>query len=197
MIEVLQLKISLQRSNPLIFRTILLKKETSFFELHHIFQIAIGWQNYHLFEFNLDGYRIGLIENSEKENGYGSDQVLDASTTLLSDILSVEKDSFNYTYDFGDCWLHDVSVSVVTKKNIKITYPQCSDGALNCPPEDCGGIDGFYEILHVIQDKKHPDYKETRQWVGKKYDPLLFDKDKINKQLKQIDKYIARWNSLD
>lgn len=197
MSDILQLHISLENSDPLIYRTIQLKTGTSFFELHHIIQIAMGWQNYHLFEFNLDGYRIGMIDETDKSSGYGSDQVLDATIILLTDILSCEKDSFVYTYDFGDCWLHNITIEKNLKKVPKVSYPICIEGQLNCPPEDCGGVSGFNYILSIIGDKKHPEYKDTRQWVGKKYDPLIFDKEKTNKQLKQLRKYISRWNSPD
>jgi len=196
MSEILQLHISLQNSDPVIYRTVQVKPETSFFELHHIIQIAMGWQNYHLFEFNLDGYRVGAIEETEKGNGYGSDQVLDANTIMLKDIVSCKQDSFLYTYNFGNSWTNNITLKKSVHKEKKIYYPVCIDGQLNCPPEDCGGIPGFYYILSIIQDKKHAEYKETLQWVGKKYDPSLFDKDKINKQLKQLRKYISRWDSL-
>ncbi|MES2890458.1 MAG: plasmid pRiA4b ORF-3 family protein [Bacteroidota bacterium] len=197
MSDVIQLNISIQHSEPLIFRTVLVKKETTFFELHHIIQIVMGWQNYHLFEFNLEGYRVGLIEESEKRNGYGSDQVLDASQLKITDILSCEKETFLYNYDFGDCWMHEISIEKVLKKEAKVVYPMCIDGNYNCPPEDCGGILGFYHILNIIQDKTHPEYKETRQWVGKKYDPATFDKNKVNRKLRQLRSYIARWNSFE
>ena len=60
----------------------------------------MGWRNYHLFDFNLDGYRVGMIE--ENEFNYGINMLLDATKTLLTDVLSVEKDTFQYTYDLGD-----------------------------------------------------------------------------------------------
>ena len=62
--EIIQLKVSLDGSDPLIWRTLLINRETTFFELHHIIQLAMGWKNYHLFEFNLDGYRVGMIEEN-------------------------------------------------------------------------------------------------------------------------------------
>ena len=197
MSEIIQLKISIQKSDPLIYRTVLIEKETTFLELHHIIQVAMGWQNYHLFEFNLDGFRIGLIEESEKTNGYGSDQMLDATTISLMDILSIENEQFFYNYDFGDCWLHEITLEKMVLKENKVSYPLCIEGKLNCPPEDCGGIQGFYHVLSIIQNKKHPEYKDTRQWVGKKYDPNVFELEKINRKLKQIRQYLARGNSFE
>lgn len=195
MSEIIQLTVSLHQSAPLIWRSIVLDKATSFFELHHIIQIAMGWKNYHLFEFNLDGYRIGMIE--ENEEGYDSNQLLDATKTLLADVLSLEKDNFQYTYDFGDGWLHDIEVQQLSEKQEDGIYPKCTNGQMNCPPEDCGGMPGFYDLLKILANKKHPEYRESKIWVGKKYDPELFEPVKVNKQLKQLQKYIARWNSPD
>lgn len=193
--DILQLTIKLDHTDPLIWRRILLKKETSFFELHHIIQIVMGWKNYHLFEFNLDGFRVGMIE--ENENGYGSNQLLDANKTLLSDILSLVEDRFMYNYDFGDGWLHEIALEKLIETEVKRVYPICIDGQLNCPPEDCGGINGFNDILQILENKEHPRYKEIRNWVGKNYDPEQFDTVKVNKKLKQLQKYISRWRSPD
>ncbi|MBC7890213.1 MAG: plasmid pRiA4b ORF-3 family protein [Ferruginibacter sp.] len=191
--EIIQLHVSLQGSKPLIWRSILVNEETSFFELHHIIQIAMGWKNYHLFEFNLDGYRVGMIEENGEQ--YGSNLRLDANKTLLKDVVSLEKDNFLYNYDFGDGWLHEIELKHAVDKNDNGIYPACISGQLNCPPEDCGGIGRFYNILKILQNKKHPEYKETKIWVGKKYDPESFDPLKVNKQLKQLKRYISRWNS--
>ncbi|MEO6733960.1 MAG: plasmid pRiA4b ORF-3 family protein [Ferruginibacter sp.] len=195
MIQVIQLTVSLQNSKPQIWRSILVNSHTTFFELHHIIQIVMGWKNYHLFEFNLDGYRIGMIE--ENEEGYQLNRPLDATKILLTDILSLEKDSFQYNYDFGDCWVHEITLEQTLQRDEKQTYPICIKGEMNCPPEDCGGIHGFYDMLKILNNKKHPEHKDTRNWIGKKYAPESFDASKINRQLKQLEKYISRWNSPD
>ncbi|MCW3093346.1 MAG: plasmid pRiA4b family protein [Ferruginibacter sp.] len=186
--EIVQLTISLQHSNPLIWRTILVKKETTFFELHQVIQIAMGWKNYHLFEFNLDGYRVGIIDENDQP---GCRLVFDAIKTRLADIVSFEADSFLYNYDFGDGWLHEITIEQVIEKEEHIIYPTCVDGQLNCPPEDCGGLNGYYNMLPILQDKEHPEYKETKIWVGKKYNPESFNKSKINKRFGQMRKYIS------
>lgn len=30
-----------------------------------------------------------------------------------------------------------------------IKYPICIDGKNACPPEDCGGVDGYYSVIEV------------------------------------------------
>ena len=181
--EIIQLKISLTHSKPLIWRQILIHKDITFFELHHIIQIVMGWGSYHLYEFKLEGYRIGEVDEEEKNNGYGSDEVLDSTTIKISDVVTQSKDIINYLYDFGDGWKHRLKVEKFHGIDKVLNYPNCIDGQMNCPPEDCGGIGSFYHCIDVLKDKKHPDHKEVNQWFNKKYNPEQFDKEKINRKL--------------
>lgn len=190
--EFIQLRISLNKSNPLIWRLILLHRDSTFFELHHIIQITMGWQNYHMYEFNLEGYRIGQIFEDEKSHGYGSDSVLDAKTIKLKDVVTPKGDVIKYEYDFGDGWEH----SIVVEENNNAEqqcYPVCIDGQMACPPEDCGGIHGFYGYLDILNDKKHPEHKEMVRWFPKNYNSANFDKERVNTQLTKLDKYIDKW----
>ncbi|PTT28529.1 hypothetical protein DBR28_16910 [Chryseobacterium sp. HMWF028] len=68
----------------------------------------------------------------------------------------------------------------------KVTYPICTAGKLNCPPEDCGGIPGFYNMLYILSQKRHPEKKDYLEWLGGKYDPKLFDINEINLNLKSL-----------
>jgi hypothetical protein len=47
-------------------------------------------------------------------------------------------------------------------------------GEGNGPPDDCGGIPGFYELLEAIADPTHPSHAHLKEWVGD-YDPATFD----------------------
>ena len=191
--EIIRLKISLNESNPLIWRQILLHKDTTFFELHHIIQITMGWENYHMCEFNIEGYRIGDIFEEEKTGGNGNDSVLDSRIVKLCDVLTFKDEVFQYEYDFGDGWEHTIKVEDFLDIDNKHGYPVCIAGLMACPPEDCGGIQGFYRYLEILKDKKHPEYKELKRWMPRGYDPARFDKEKVNKQLDKLDKYIAKW----
>jgi Plasmid pRiA4b ORF-3-like protein len=191
--DIIQLKISLNHSKPLIWRQILITKETTFFELHHIIQIAMGWDNYHMFEFDLEGYRIGEIDEEEKNNGYGSDQVSDCREVTLGDLITQQKEIINYLYDFGDNWRHEIKVERFLNIDNATLYPTCIGGQMNCPPEDCCGIHSFYNCIEVLKNKKHPDYKDIAEWFAKRYNPTKFDKEKVNRQLKKLDKYVRNW----
>jgi len=55
-----------------------------------------------------------------------------------------------------------------------------------CPPEDVGGIWGYYELLDVIRNPQHPDHEEMSEWVGDQFDPEAFDLEEVNRYLKKI-----------
>jgi len=71
-------------------------------------------------------------------------------------------------------------------------YPVCLDGALNCPPEDVGGIRGFYELLKILKNKNHPEYSEFKTWTGG-YDPLKFKIDTVNRKLLTYKSWRKDW----
>lgn len=72
------------------------------------------------------------------------------------------------------------------EKDPKLKTPVCLEGAMACPPEDCGGIGGYYKYLAAIKNPKHPEHKEILEWMGKKFDPEKFELEKINKALKRF-----------
>lgn len=191
--EIIQLNVSLLQSKPLIWRRILVHRDTTFFELHHIVQISMGWQNYHLFEFSLEGYRIGEIDEGEKGSGFGSDQLLDCREIKLGDIVTGPNDVITYSYDFGDGWKHRIEVEAFLPIDKSLSYPVCTNGQMACPPEDCGGIHAFYHSLDILKDKAHPDFRETTQWFPRNYKPERFDRVKVNRQLARLDQSIRKW----
>ena len=186
-IEAIRIKLSLDKSDPLIWRELLVPRDISFYKLHHTFQIAMGWTNSHLFEFKIEGYRIGeIFENIEElDDGH----IINAKETTLVSLVDKQGEHFKYEYDFGDGWNHTIILEKYESLEPKRQLPFCVSGALKCPPEDCGGIPGFYNFLSVISNKRHPEHRETKEWAGGKFDPTEFDVININKQLKNIDKY--------
>jgi hypothetical protein len=73
------------------------------------------------------------------------------------------------------------------------TYPICIGGARACPPEDCGGIWGYEQLVEVLKNPKHPEYQEKLEWAGDDFDPERFDLDEVNRDLLR---YCARKPSL-
>ena len=80
-IEAIRIKISLDKTIPLIWRELLVPIDITFYKLHHAIQIAMGWTNSHLFEFTIEGYRIGeIFENLEEQD---ESHIINARETKL------------------------------------------------------------------------------------------------------------------
>ncbi len=90
-----------------------------------------------------------------------------------------------YSYDFGDDWLHTVAVEKTYTPKPGDHLPLCVKGVGACPPEDCGGIWGYYEFLDAIRDPKHKRREEFIEWAGDDFDPAYFDRDEVNIALAQ------------
>jgi len=97
-----------------------------------------------------------------------------------------EGDVFEYEYDFGDCWEHEIIVEKVMEPEAGIKYPRCLAGERACPPEDCGGPGGYEELLEVLDDPRHEDYEDYRGWAGEDFDPERFDLEKVNRALRRV-----------
>ncbi|MFH1521886.1 MAG: plasmid pRiA4b ORF-3 family protein, partial [archaeon] len=129
MSKILQLKIYLQGSKPQIWRRFLVEDSIIFDELHETIQEVMGWESYHLYGFKINGINIEI----PSMDYYPQDK--DAGKTKLSDLLNLEKQRFNYVYDFGDGWNHVLVVEKILKKNELEKYPVCIEGKMACPPE--------------------------------------------------------------
>jgi hypothetical protein len=183
-----QLKISLKNSTPPIWRRVLVKSSISFYELHYTIQIAMGWGIFHLYEFKIGNYRIGIINDDFDELEYVNSSVIDAQEITLEEVLSKgEVKSFTYEYDFGDGWIHSIVVEKTMPLEPDTYYPVCIKGKLACPPEDCGGLYGYYNLLEIISNKKHPEHMEMLEWLGGRFDPNEFEVDDANVDLEDIE----------
>jgi pRiA4b ORF-3-like protein len=107
----------------------------------------------------------------------------DEACARLDQLLMREKDSMLYEYDFGDTWTHQIVLEKILAPAQRGKIPQCVDGARACPPEDCGGVFGYVELLKALKDPSHPEHEDMLEWIGQDYDPTFFDLEAVNKQL--------------
>lgn len=172
--EVYQFKITLQDTQPPIWRRIQVG-DCTLDQLHEYIQTAMGWTNSHLNQFRINGTLYGdpmLMEETFEELAFK-----DSTTTRLSDILPAgeARFRFEYEYDFGDGWQHEVLLERRMPAVPGTRYPLCLDGARACPPEDVGGVWGYADFLVAIADPENERHEELRQWVGRKFDPEAFN----------------------
>lgn len=179
MAKILQLKIQLQGITPAIWRSILVDEFITFDKLHRIIQAAMGWENYHLYKFDIGG-----VEISVPDTDYEQD-VKDSKRVRLAQLLG-EKQKFFYTYDFGDNWEHIITVEKTQENDYSRKYPVCIAGARACPPEDCGGVHGYEKFLQAINNPKHKEHKQMLGWIGGEFDAERFDINGISRNLMRI-----------
>ena len=168
--EIATLRIELNDSDPLIWRVVEVPTSITLKVLHDIVQITMGWLDYHLWEIVIAGQAYGLPMDED----WGAAPPKVAAKVRLRDVLSPGMTTIDYIYDFGDSWEHRLVVSDVRRGEPGVAYPRFIAGERDCPPEDCGGIPGFYEMLEARADPYHPDHAEISEWLDG-YDPDELD----------------------
>jgi hypothetical protein len=176
--RVYQLKVTLKDIQPPVWRRLLVP-DCSLARLHEVIQAAMGWENYHLYEFEVGG------EHFTDPRGMADLDMEDASRAKLSQVAPEGKAKLRYTYDFGDNWQHEVLVEKLVPAEAGQAYPACIDGKRACPPEDVGGPWGYMEFVEAIKDPEHEQHEEFLEWRGE-FDPEAFDPDAVNKELKRL-----------
>lgn len=140
---------------------------------------AMGWTNSHLHAFTIGNQRFGMHFDE-----YPEGEIDEKEVTVLRAIGDHRR--FLYEYDFGDSWDHEVVVEDFVRIPQGLKHAVCLDGENACPPEDCGGVGGYEELLEVLADPSHDDHEHFTQWVGGSFDPTLFDLAAVNAALQHV-----------
>ncbi len=178
-----QLKITLKWSQPPIWRRIVVRSDMKLNRLHDAIQAVMPWTNSHLHQFIVGREYYGMIN---PEFGDMGQEMLNEKHYTVADLAPAAKKKFIYEYDFGDGWEHEVVVEKILPPDKNFKHPVCLGGANACPPDDCGGIPGYYHLLEVLADPKHPEHLDLKDWIGGEWDASLFEFDGANKMLKQL-----------
>jgi len=181
--SIYQLKITLRGSKPPIWRRVQTVGGVSLAELHDIIQVAMGWDDDHLHQFEIGGRAYGVPEDDMFGMGF---DIKDESRTRLYKVAPTEGSKFDYQYDFGDDWEHAILVEKILPPEPDAQYPRCLTGRRACPPEDCGGIWGYYQLLETLENPDASDYADIREWVGADFDPEAFSVDGVNEEFAML-----------
>jgi hypothetical protein len=101
----------------------------------------------------------------------------------LTDVAPKAKDKLGYIYDFGDSWEHKLVVEAIVPRDESQTYPICIDGGGAAPPEDCGGVWGYANLVAALSDPNHPEHEDMLDWFGEEIDPNAFDLAHVNQRI--------------
>lgn len=189
------------------------------------FQGGYPSEGYHLYEFELPGEDIRVTNDDEayaEHKGYveNKDFFRDRLKTVSMDMLAFEQrhqerlkikvrkpssikigeflerhKEIRYNYDFGDNWWFTIRLEEIVD-DYHFGFPTLLDGRGTAPPEDVGGLRGFYQFIEVYRNPSHPDYKETKAWAdSQRFEE--FDEEKINEHLKWINYQKTDWDKVD
>lgn len=190
---IFQFKITLQGVTPPIWRRIQ-TKDCMLDKLHEHIQTAMGWTNSHLHQFIINGVIHGdpelIYEGWEDET-----PPVDSRRMKLSKIIPKDgkRFAFQYEYDFGDSWEHEILFEGFPPPEKGVRYPLCVEGERACPPEDVGGIYGYQEYVQAMANPKHKRYKEFMEWGGT-FDPEECDAEAATKEMR---KGLPDWRKME
>lgn len=165
-----QLMLTLMGIRPPVWRRVQVPGNVRLDGLHKIIQLAMGWEDRRLYEFEMEGLLYGQPDVDDADPGL---DMRDSSKTRLEQVAG-ENARFKYRYDFGDDWEHEVVVEKVLPAEEGREYPVCLEGEEACPPEDCGGVGGYEEFLEAVRNPFHDEHWETLRWVGRELESKVF-----------------------
>lgn len=208
--QIYTLRITLRDTKPPIWRRVAVPSDITLGQLHEVIQIAMGWTDSHLHHFMLQDKSLKrgpeVIARLAEEGRY--DEIFTASRGIrvfgprtdpfggeldmegededavtLAEVCPEVKRKLTYEYDFGDGWEHVIEVQKILEPKPGEAYPICLAGRQACPPEDCGGVPGYYRLLDIIADPKHDEHEDMIEWLGEEFNPDAFDMDEVNEML--------------
>ena len=187
-LSVYYLRVTLKDSEPSIWRDVLVPSNLTLEELHYVIQTVMGWDNCHLHQFIAGKvfYNDGLdsVHNFDDTEEYDRNE----RKYTVSDLLPEEKSSIIYEYDLGDSWTHQIVLKKIlpADADVDARQPRCVQGEQACPPEDCGGVWGYTDMLQAFQHTENSEHDEIVTGFSKDFNPEHFDIDAINRVLKHL-----------
>src|SRR5262249_21267652 len=148
--------------------------DTKLSQLHDIVQVAMGWQDTHLYLF-----QIGLVRFADGADPANLAEMtaIDARCVQLLHLVQPYRPfgrefhfAVEYEYDLGDGWKHDLVFEDVLAPDPKRKLPTCTGGERACPPEDVGGVHRYAQFLEAIRKADDPDHCTYLEWIGGHFD---------------------------
>lgn len=148
---------------PPVWRKLLVPDSFSFHRFHHVIQAAFGWEDCHLYQFSEKGHGSPWAISVPFEDDDWM-EVKNSRKIKLKDVFNAKGQNLIYIYDFGDDWMHKITVEEITEGNPQ--KADCIAGKGACPPEDCGGHWGYENLKKILADPAHPEHNEMREWLA-------------------------------
>lgn len=188
-IRELHLRIKMNRTDLKIWREIKVPSNLTLTALGEVLQDAMGWMHEHLYQFRKGDVYFVDREQMEDSFGFGCFSFRDMAQCTVDDMLTEKGKRVVFEYDFGDSWEHDLWYKGEREYNPgekpSITFVK-GQGA--CPPEDCGGIWGYEDLLEIKKKKKRTrEERERMEWalMDDDFDPDFFDDEEVDELMQE------------
>ena len=192
--EQLIFKITLEGSDPKIWRRVEVHSGLTLDDLHIVIQIIFDWENSHLYQFHVppggkltrtamrDALRY-TVHPADLSFDTGDEPDLRADEALIGQIFIPQRKQIIYEYDFGDSWYHIIKLEKRSPGGDQDHVPQCLAGENAAPLDDMGGMHGYYQWLDALRYEGYEMHAEAVEWLGKDFDPARFDLTDANRRL--------------
>ncbi len=205
--SLLTVHITLDDSEPLVWRKLVVRGDLSLPIVHQVVQVAMGWTDSHLHRFFTGGPWEGpyFLTDWDLEEG---EQGTHEGTVRLDQLLCEVGDTLGYSYDFGDGWEHTLRLERIgpaasprpgddaADDPLHGAPAACLDGAAACPPEDVGGLHGHAEMATWVRSGFDPasapshidpdESEELRGWLPPGWDPDAFSAEETTRELQRL-----------
>jgi hypothetical protein len=192
---IFQFRFELVGIEPSIWRRVQVPSKYSFWDLYVAIQDSMGWIDYHLHAFRVRmPHKRKIVEIGIPTDDYFDEPVLPGWQIPITDYFTEPGKSAPYEYDFGDGWEHNILLEGILLKEKGARYPKCVAGERACPPEDCGGLPGYYELVEILKNPKHPEFRDHIGWLkghAKNYYP--YEPDQFNPEKVEFWNPKKRW----
>ena len=176
--HIFRVKVSLDDSEPLIWRRLDLRSDLTLNVVHQAIQSAFGWWDCHLNRFTLggDGWdrtsQVFACQEDLDESDVDEEAVLD-STVRLDETLQEPGYVLHYLYDYGDNWELTIRLEEVLPCPPGTASAVCVAGERAAPPEDCGHLVTAAELAEVLDDPSAFDLDEVNAALTQSYFALV------------------------
>lgn len=186
----LQFKIQIKDiKRPPVWRRVIVPETFTFHRLHEVIQAAFGWENCHLYVFSLQAWSREERITLPSDDDWESEPVIDSTKIKLKEIFREEGQTYIYIYDFGDGWVHKITLEKITDELSLKAF--CIAGKGACPPEDSGGPGSYEWIKEILETEPNSDEaKDFRKGFGlednEMWDPDEFDLEEADFWVREV-----------
>ncbi|MGQ0732844.1 MAG: DUF6429 family protein [Acidobacteriota bacterium] len=199
----IDLRVELRDLTPLIWRELRVAPGLRLDDLHQAIQIVMGWQDRHLYVFEIGADEYGPkpdLPDEDEEEDIDPAWAGEASAVTVAQALSRGAGAFHYCYDFGDEWrvmvtaagdgavpgspagVDRVAAAGASEDAASAVPVCCVAGARAGPPEDIGGAGAYQDIVDGWTAERAAG--QASPTLPRGFDPAAFDLAAVNRRLR-------------